>query len=227
MSYTNQQTTWLQKQGSIGGAIFINGLLVAGLMLTHHVVEPKPKERPTTWFDVEPLKDPPEIIEPEVTSYVPPVIVPKPPLSPPANQERYIADTIDKPVSAIAGGTATGIDAANFPTPIEPVIEKIIEPIIPDPIFIGAQRDPKYANRFQPIYPGTLLRQEVEGKVRLTFLIGADGHVKSVKILSASHPRFAAAAEKQALQKWRFIPATRDGKAVEEWQTITISFNIN
>lgn len=223
MSYANQQVSWKQKQSSIGGAFIINGLLVAGLMLTNHVVEPKPDKGGTTVFNI-PTEKPPEIIEPDIIPLVPPIAVPEPPITPPANNDRYISDVIDRPVSTVVSGTASGEDIiSDFPVPIEP----IIEPVIPDPIFIKAQKDPKYADRFQPIYPGTLLRQEVEGTVRLRFLIGADGRVKSVKILSASHPRFAAAAEKQALKKWRFIPATRDGKAVEQWQTITVSFNIN
>ncbi len=227
MSYANQQTTWLQKQSSIGGAFIINGLLVAGLMLTNHVVQPKPEEGGTTVIDI-PLAEKPEFIEPDITPALPPIAVPKPPISPPAKNDRYIAEVIERPVSTVAAGTASGEDIiSDFPVPIEPVIEPIIEPVIPDPIFIKAQKDPKYADRFQPIYPGTLLRQEIEGTVRLRFLIGVDGRVKSVNILSASHPRFAAAAEKQALRKWRFIPATRDGQAVEQWQTITVSFNLN
>ena len=227
MSYANQQTSWLQKQGSIGGAFIINGLLIAGLMLTNHVVQPKPEEGGTTVINV-PVAEKPEFIEPDITPALPPVAVPEPPISPPAQNDRYISEVIDRPVITAASGTASGEDIiSDFPVPIDPVIEPILEPVIPDPVFIGAQKDPKYAGRFQPIYPGTLLRQEVEGKVRLSFLIGADGRVKSVKILSASHPRFAAAAEKQALKKWRFIPATRDGQPVEQWQTITVSFNIN
>ncbi len=227
MSYANQQPTWLQKQSSIGGAFIINGLLVAGLMLTNHVAEPIPEGGGTTVFNI-PTEKPPKIIKPDITPQIPPVTVPEPPISPPVQNYRYIADAVDRRANTAASGTASGENIiSDFPAPISPVIEPIIAPIIQGPIFIGAQKDPKYAGRFQPIYPGTLLRQEIEGKVRLSFLIGTDGRVKSVKILSASHPRFAAAAEKQALRKWRFIPAMRDGQPVEQWQTITVSFNIN
>ena len=38
---------------------------------------------------------------------------------------------------------------------------------------------------------------------------------------------FAKATEKQALKAWRFKPATRDGIAVEDWQTLTVRFDIN
>ncbi len=224
MSYVHQQTSWIEKQGSIGGAFIINGLLIAGLMLTNHVVAPRVLEDDLTVINI-PVKKPPKINDPEITSFVPPIVVPKPPITPPPRDERYIADIIDKTVPIIASGSASGTD--DFIKPLDPVIEPIIEPAIPDPIFIGAQQDPKYANRFQPLYPGSLLRQEIEGSVKLRFLIRADGRVKSVKILSASHPRFAAAAEKQALKKWRFIPATRNGRPVEQWKTITVSFTIN
>ena len=224
MSYVHQQTSWIEKQGSIGGAFIINGLLVAGLMLTNHAVTPRVLGDDPTVINI-PIKKPPEIIKPAITPYVPPITVPKLPITPPPRDERYIADIIDKPINIIASGSASGTD--DFMKPRNPVIEPIIEPAIPDPIFIGAQQDPKYADRFQPLYPGSLLRQEIEGSVKLRFLIGADGRVKLVKILSASHPRFATAAEKQALKKWRFIPATRNGRPVEQWKTITVSFTIN
>jgi periplasmic protein TonB len=48
-----------------------------------------------------------------------------------------------------------------------------------------------------------------------------------VQILKASDSDFAKATEKQALNSWRFKPATRDGVPVEDWQTLTVRFDIN
>lgn len=226
MSYANQETSWIQKQSSIGGALLINGAIIAGLMFTNHMVMPKPPEGETKTFDVKPKEPPliePVIIEP-IIAKLPPIDAPIPPIPLPPTQDF----TPPRPVEQNTGPIVT---AGSFSGSGDIEIPKLptapIQKIIADPIFIAAARDPKYASRFQPEYPSALLRQELEGKVRLRFLIGADGRVKSVNILSASHPKFADAAEKQALTKWRFIPATRDGIAVEEWQSITVSFTIN
>lgn len=226
MSYASQETSWILKQSSIGGALLINGAIIAGLMFTNHMVIPKPPEGETKTFDVKP-KEPPPIepvfIEP-IIAKLPPIDAPIPPIPlPPTNDftpPRPIEPNTGPIITAGSFSGSGNIEIPNLPAPP-------IQKIIADPIFVGAVRDPKYASLFQPQYPGTLLRQEIEGKVRLRFLIGTDGRVKSVNILSASHPKFADAAEKQALTKWRFIPATRDGAALEEWQTITVSFTIN
>ncbi len=225
MSYVNQNASIMQKQSSIGGAIIINGLIIAGLMLTNHAIAPREPTKDPTTFDVPDVKDPPPIeqdpIEKQDTA-LPPITAPNLPISIPKQDKIAVLSepNIDKgPIIAI--GTTTGI--GDIPETIV-----IPEPIVlPEPIFEGARRDPKYESRFQPIYPGNLLRQEIEGQVTLRFLIGADGRVKLVQILSASHPRFAKATEERALKKWRFLPATRDGKPVEEWQKITVKFNVN
>jgi len=189
------------------------------------MVIPKPPETKTTIFNV-PIEKPkppePKIATPE-TIKLPPATAIAPPI--PIPTQNNVAESNDFPIASdpiILAGSLSG--TADIPDIVKPTLDPIA---VPEPIFIKAKRDPKYAGRFQPDYPGRLLRQEVEGKVRLRFLIGSNGRVKSVKILSSSHPLFASAAEKQALKQWRFIPATRDGITVEEWQTITVSFNLN
>ncbi len=224
MSYVTQEATWGQKQSSIGGALLINGLIIAGLALTNHVVKPNEDEVRTTFIDIKDKKEPPlepVIIDPEPAK-LPPISAPTPitPIPPSNIFVESTPEAITAPI--ITAGTASGSGDVPIPTP-----PNIADPIIADPVIIGARRDPKYARNFQPEYPGALLRQDIEGKVKLRFLIGSDGRVKSVEILSASHPKFAKAAEKQALRKWRFIPATHDGVDIDEWQTITISFTIN
>ena len=45
--------------------------------------------------------------------------------------------------------------------------------------------------------------------------------------VSAASEAFFAATRKQALEKWRFKPATRDGIPEESWRTMSVTFVLN
>ena len=53
----------------------------------------------------------------------------------------------------------------------------------------------------------------LEGVVKLDVLIGTDGHVASVRVLSSQvHPDFAASAA-AAVRQWEFTPTLLNGRA--------------
>jgi periplasmic protein TonB len=116
-----------------------------------------------------------------------------------------------------AGGTGSGTTTQESKPEPKP------EPL---PVLTDAVPLPRAAGDFQPPYPPQLLRTNVEGKAVVRVLIGADGRVKQVAIISADDPLFADATERQALRKWRFKPATRDGQPVESWKQMTVRFEI-
>jgi protein TonB len=119
-----------------------------------------------------------------------------------------------------SGGTETGTGEGTVMPP-KPDPTPIPIPILTDPVpLASAARD------FQPPYPPQLLRTGVEGTAVVRVLIGTDGRVKQVAIISADDPLFADATERQALRKWRFKPATRDGVAIENWKQLTVRFQI-
>jgi protein TonB len=96
----------------------------------------------------------------------------------------------------------------------------------PAPVLTGAAPDPRFAGDFQPSYPPQLLRTGIEGKTVVKVLIGTDGRVKQVAIVSTDDPLVADATERQALRRGRFKPATRDGVAVESWKQMTVRFEL-
>ncbi len=99
--------------------------------------------------------------------------------------------------------------------------------IAPDPVIVGAQLNTRYADQFQPAYPPGLLRREREGEVSVRVLVGTDGRVRDIELIDSPHEDFWNATRKQALNKWRFTPATRDGIAYESWMTLKVRFKIN
>ncbi|MFZ0335646.1 MAG: energy transducer TonB [Candidatus Acidiferrales bacterium] len=77
-------------------------------------------------------------------------------------------------------------------------------------------------SRVIPTYPQIARVARISGTVELLVLVGRDGHVLSVEVLSGS-PLLAAAA-KQAVEEWRYRPAILDGQAVEVEARVTVNF---
>ena len=78
----------------------------------------------------------------------------------------------------------------------------------------------------QPPYPPAEIRRGTEGNVTARVLIGPDGRVKAIDIVKSPSDGLSEATRKQALTRWRFKPATRDGVPVEGWKTMTLRFQI-
>lgn len=102
--------------------------------------------------------------------------------------------------------------------------------VLPDPprppLFRAAQRDSRFAERFQPAYPPSREREGIEGRCPVTVTIAASGRVTNVVSNGCTDSAFFASTERQALRHWRFRPATRDGVAVESTQDIAVTFRI-
>jgi protein TonB len=123
---------------------------------------------------------------------------------------------------------ATHID----PPPLPPIIAGngdggmiIVPPHVP--LIAQPRLDSRYIDGFQPNYPSDERLAGREGRVVVRVLIGTDGRVKQVEQVSAASSAFFEATRKRALEKWRFKPGTRDGVAIEAWQTMSVRFVLN
>lgn len=115
--------------------------------------------------------------------------------------------TLVKPVTAVesAAGhpaakagisTATVPDLPNLPQIAEAPRSGFIYPVAPNPNLVG--------------------------KVALKAVVGSDGTVKEVEVLSGD--RALAAAAVRAVKQWRYAPAQVGGRTVEAQTSVTISF---
>ena len=100
------------------------------------------------------------------------------------------------------------------------------EPPAHVPVRRDADFDPRFAANLRPPYPASEQRAQRNGTVRIRVTIGADGRVRAVERVSATSDAFWAAAERQALTRWRFRPATLDGRPVESVKVLTLHFRI-
>jgi len=80
------------------------------------------------------------------------------------------------------------------------------------------------AYRVEATYPTEAMEQRIEGVVKIQQVVGADGKVQSVKLLSGS-PMLAPAAL-EAARYWRYLPALLNGQPVETEQDIEIEFRL-
>jgi len=73
-------------------------------------------------------------------------------------------------------------------------------------------------------YPLLAQHMNVQGSVVLQALIGSDGVIENLRVVSG--PAILAAAAQQAVREWRFKPIVQHGQAVESKAQITVNFSI-
>jgi len=76
-----------------------------------------------------------------------------------------------------------------------------------------------------PNYPLLAREMKVQGSVVLDAVIGRDGAIQTLKIVSG--PTILANAAMEAVRQWRFKPYYQEGEAVETEARITVNFTIS
>ena len=121
-------------------------------------------------------------------------------------------------------------DPAAVPASDQPrIIEAPVRPA-PPPV---AQAAPAPGDRAQPQplstpaprYPREALRMGAGGTVRITVTVAADGSVERQELTVSSGNRHLDRAALEAVRRWRFQPATRNGKPVAAEVSVPIVFN--
>lgn len=79
--------------------------------------------------------------------------------------------------------------------------------------------------RVHPDYPRIAKLMRLTGTVRLSAIVGADGTVQQLEVLSGN-PILARAAV-DAVRKWRYEPTRLNGEPVEVVTNITVTFILN
>lgn len=74
-------------------------------------------------------------------------------------------------------------------------------------------------------YPLLAKQMKVQGSVVLQALVGEDGIIRDLRVVSG--PAILSAAARQAVREWKFKPYLQNGHAVETMATITVNLTIN
>ncbi len=138
---------------------------------------------------------------------------------------------------AVDGGNASGLSlprADERPTTEQPRI--VDEPIAPPPPPVASPSpaappavadsdSPVPISRPAPRYPQEALSRNIGGVVRVQAVVAADGSVERMEVAGSSGNRYLDRAAMDAVRRWRFKPAVRNGQAVTATVIVPLEFN--
>jgi protein TonB len=154
-----------------------------------------------------------------------------PPESPPPPRPQQHDSAIDHPTSVIQAPLSQlpqvqlpQIPVVNSGPAVNPGPVQVIPtpaPVRAGPRFITPDSDVK------PPYPDSKLRSGEEAVLQLRLSIDDRGRVIAVDPVGPSDPVFLSAARRHILARWRYKPATEDGRAVVSSELVRVRFELN
>lgn len=151
---------------------------------------------------------------------------PKPSRELPAPTPRSVIATPSAPTSPPPTFT---VPAAVATPPVAPLTAPpVTAPPAPPALAVTTARfDAAYLNNPEPNYPSASRRLGEEGKVLLRVRVTAAGLPAAVDIEKSSRFERLDEAARQAVARWRFVPARRGDEAVESSVIVPIVFRLS
>ena len=230
----------------LGLAGFVAIAHVAGLAALAHLGQERPTPvelvpiqvaliaaEPTSPPPPEPLPTPPR--PPEPIPPAPPVPELRPPDPVPPPPKAVVKKPAPKPVvkrPAPVTESPTALSAAAeaappSPTPPAPAAAPPVPVPVAAPATVTAARfDAAYLNNPRPGYPPLSRRLREEGQVTLRVLVSPDGSPAQVELRASSGSERLDRAAREAVARWRFVPARRGDTAIESWVLVPIVFKL-
>ncbi|MDX1498233.1 MAG: TonB family protein [Salinisphaeraceae bacterium] len=172
---------------------------------------PAPEPDPAPVAKPEPLKPPPPPPPPKQASKPKPkpapVIKPAPLPKPKPVAKKPTPKPVAKPRLPEPAPPVETVAKAE-PQPVTPA------PAPPQPVYQPVNVQAAYLNNPQPAYPRIAARRGWEGKLMLSLDLDKNGNPTRVEVIESSGHRVLDKAAQAAIKRWRFQPATKDGKAV-------------
>jgi len=85
---------------------------------------------------------------------------------------------------------------------------------------------PRLLGRARPRYPASAQRRDIEGFVRLQFVVDVDGRVGNIEVVASRPRRVFDEAAIEAVRRWTFTPGKVRGQAVATRCSITLRFEL-
>ena len=114
-----------------------------------------------------------------------------------------VASSLGVSCSASGGSSATGTVASTGVTTAAVLIKSV-----------------------NPRYPTQAQRASREGWVIVSYTVDAEGNVNGVKVVNSEPRHIFDRAAVDAVERWKYTPAMRDGKAVESNREQRIMFKL-
>ena len=206
----------LKRAAAATGTMIVGSGLVFGLMLMMNEFAEEPDDSDlgnANSISVEPKPDPPDKPEPkpepkQQTTEPPPQQAPPPDL-----------------------GSAIGSIGFKMPGLSPGGSEKASENLLGDVqasvmTADAVDQKPKPLNRVQPDLPRRVVAKQQDGKVLVKALVDTEGAVQRAKIVRSEPEGVYDEFVLEAVKRWRFKPASYEGKAVKTWIEVPFEFSL-
>ena len=178
--------------------------------------------------------DLPQIVRAPITEIIDVPIQPPPPPNPepakphtaPSNLDR-VDPVIPTPLPDPVPFDPKLADNSDFGTIVGPITPD--PPALPDKIVEPVRTGPRLAtpaDLLRPPYPQSKLDSQQEASLRLKLSIDERGRVVAVDPVGPADPAFLNAARKHLMARWRYQPATVDGRPLASTTVITLRFEL-
>jgi len=150
------------------------------------------------------------------------VEAPKPvaPLEQPKPKPVRRATPVPAPVITAPAEAPAAVTAPPPPAAPPPPVQAAPAPVAVTPPDYGAA----YLNNPAPVYPPMSKRLREQGRVVLRVHVAATGGVDEIQVRTSSgHLRLDQAA-REAVQRWKFVPARHGGESIAAWVLVPIPF---
>ena len=112
------------------------------------------------------------------------------------------------------------------PPPPPPAVKEAPKPVTPKRITVGGNvQQAMLLSQPKPMYPPLAKQARISGTVKFTAVIGRDGSIQNLQLLSG-HPLLVQAAT-DAVRQWRYKPTLLNGEPVEVVTQIDVNFTLN
>jgi len=140
------------------------------------------------------------------------------------------ADTVGRVEQAVKGFDehlrVAVIPGASGEASIQVTAPDYVPPATPGKIRVGGGvMQAKLISQARPVYPPEAKAARIQGVVRLSAVIGKDGTVQNLEVISG-HPLLVPAAL-EAVQQWRYETTLLNGEPVEVMTQIDINFTLS
>ena len=199
-----------KRIAATSAAIVVHVAVLMMLMMPAQVAPPKSvKDTPMVAVPIEPVippPPPPPADDTPVRRATTETVLPAPPV------QVVVENTEPRPNDTFVERTTTEeVDTTAFSEPASPSFAQIRADLAP-----------------APPYPPQALQRRLTGLVMLRILVDETGKPIDVAVETSSGVRLLDdAAVKFVLKRWHFVPATQDGRAIQAYALVPISFELD
>jgi len=128
-------------------------------------------------------------------------------------------------VGGVLGGVLGGVPSVAPPPPPPPPVQVAAAPAVPKVLRIGGQvQAGRVISAPPPVYPVLAKEARVAGVVQLDVVIGPEGRVESLKVVSG--PPLLVDAALNAVRQWTYKPTILNGQPMKVQTQVFVNFTL-